>query len=94
MHETSQASAQTALNMYENGWHTQAWWALAFALGSVLFGAGALLSPSILLSGKTPGWAKAGATAAVIVGLIAALLAILTITGVIGGHIVAPSTAS
>jgi hypothetical protein len=93
VHQTSSASAQTALNMYENGWHIQAWWALAFALGGVLFGAGALLSPSILLSGRTPGWAKAGATAAVIVGLIAALLAILALVGVLGGHIVAPSTA-
>lgn len=94
VHETSSASAQVALDMYENGWHTQAIWALAFALGGVLFGAGALLSPSILLSGKTPGWAKAGATAALIVGFVAALLAILTLAGVIGGHIVAPSTAS
>ena len=94
VHQTSTASAQTSLNMYENGWHTQGWWALAFALGAVLFGTGALLSPSILLSGKTPGWAKAGATAAVIVGLLAALLAVLTIVGVFGGHITAPTTAS
>lgn len=93
VHQTSSASAQVALNMYENGWHIQAYWALAFALGGVLFGAGALLSPSILLSGRTPGWAKAGATAAVIVGGVAALLAILTLVGVIGGHIVAPTTA-
>ena len=92
--ETSTASAQTTLNMYENGWHTQGWWALAFALAAVLFGAGAILSPSILLSGRTPGWVKAGATAAIIVGLVAALLAILTIVGVLGGHIVAPATAS
>jgi hypothetical protein len=92
--QTSTASAQTTLNMYENGWHTQGWWALAFALAAVLFGAGAILSPSILLSGRTPGWAKAGATAAIIVGLVAALLAILTIAGVFGGHIVAPATAS
>jgi hypothetical protein len=92
--ETSTASAQTTLNMYENGWHTQGWWALAFALAAVLFGTGAILSPSILLSGRTPGWAKAGATAAIIVGLVAALLAILTIVGVLGGHIVAPATAS
>jgi hypothetical protein len=92
--ETSTASAQTTLNMYENGWHTQGLWALAFAIAAVLFGAGAILSPSILLSGRTPGWAKAGATAAIIVGLVAALLAILTIAGVFGGHIVAPSTAS
>jgi len=94
VHQTSTASAQVTLNMYENGWHTQAWWALAFALGGLLFGAGALLSPSILLSGKTPGWAKAGAGAAVIVGLIAALLAILTLVGVFGGHITAPATTS
>jgi hypothetical protein len=93
VHQTSTASAQVSLDMYANGWQTQAWWALSFALGAVLFGAGSLLSPSILLSGRTPGWAKAGASAAVIVGLIAALLAVLTLTGVIGGHIAAPSTA-
>jgi hypothetical protein len=92
--ETSTASAQTTLNMYENGWHTQGWWALAFALAGVLFGTGAILSPSILLSGRTPGWAKAGATAAIIVGLVAALLAILTVVGVFGGNITAPATAS
>jgi hypothetical protein len=92
--QTSTATAQTTLNMYENGWHTQGWWALSFALAAVLFGAGAILSPSILLSGRAPGWAKAGATAAIIVGLVAALLAILTIVGVFGGNIVAPATAS
>jgi hypothetical protein len=92
--QTSTASAQTTLSMYENGWHTQGWWALAFALGAVLFGTGAILSPSILLSGRTPGWAKAGATAAIIVGLVAALLAILTVVGVFGGNITAPATAS
>jgi hypothetical protein len=92
--QTSTATAQTTLNMYENGWHTQGWWALSFALAAVLFGAGAILSPSILLSGRTPGWAKAGATAAIIIGLVAALLAILTIVGVFGGNIVAPATAS
>ena len=32
--------------------------------------------------------------AAIIVGLVAALLALLTIFGVFGGHIVAPATAS
>ena len=91
---TASMTAAQDLSMYENGWHTQGWWALAFALGGVLFGAGAILSPSILLSGRTPGWAKAGATAAIIVGLVAALLAILTIVGVFGGNITAPATAS
>lgn len=87
-------TSQQTLDMYANGWHTQAWWALVFAAASVLFGAGSLLSPSILLSGKTPGWAKAASTAALIVGLIGVLLAILTITGVFGGHITAPATSS
>ena len=90
---TSSLTIQQQLNMYENGWHTQAWWALAIALGAVLFGAGSLLSPSILLSGRAPGWARAGATAAVVIGLVAALLAALTLTGVIGGDIVASASA-
>lgn len=88
----SSFTTQDQLNMLESGWHTQGYWALVFSAAAVLFGAGALLSPSILLSGRTPGWAKAAATSAVIVGLIGALLAILTITGVFGGHIVAPAT--
>jgi hypothetical protein len=94
VHATTSLTAQQELSMYENGWHTQGWWALAFALAAVLFGSGAILSPSILLSGRTPGWAKAGATAAIIIGLVAALLAILTLVGVFGGNITAPATAS
>ena len=86
-------TGQQTLDMYSNGWHTQAWWALAIALGAVLFGAGSLLSPSILLSGRATGWARAGATAAVVIGLVAALLAILTLTGVVGGDIVASASA-
>jgi len=85
-------SAQQQLDMYASGWHTQAWYALVFAAAAVLFGAGSLLSPSILLSGKTPGWAKAGATAAVIVGLVGVVLAVLTITGVFGHGLTAPAT--
>ena len=85
-------TTQQNLDMFENGWHTQGWWALVFAAAAVLFGGGALLSPSILLSGRTPGWAKAAATSAVIVGLVGALIAILTIAGVFGGHITAPAT--
>ncbi|HEX4791420.1 MAG TPA: hypothetical protein VH372_23360 [Actinospica sp.] len=87
-------TGQQTLDMYANGWHTQAWWALVFAAAAVLFGAGSLLSPSILLSGKTPGWAKAASTAALIVGVIGAILAILTVTGVIGGHLTAPAATS
>ena len=44
--------------------------------------------------GRTPGWAKAAATGAIIVGLVGALLAVLTVTGVFAGHLVAPASAS
>jgi hypothetical protein len=91
---SSGLTAQQQLNMIANGWHTQGWWALVFAAAAVLFGAGALLSPRILRSGGTPAWAKAGATGAIIVGLVGALLAVLTVIGVFGGHLTAPVGAS
>jgi hypothetical protein len=84
---SSGLTTQQQLNLYENGWHTQGWWALMFAAAAVLFGAGALLLPRVLRSGGTPGWAKASATSAIIVGLVGALLALLTIIGVFGGHL-------
>jgi hypothetical protein len=89
---SSGMTAQQQLNLYASGWHTQGWWALAFAAVAVLFGAGALLLPRIR-SGGTPGWAKAAATGAIMVGLVGALLAVLTIAGVIGGHLTAPASA-
>ena len=91
---SSGLTVQQELNMYASGWHTQGWWALAFAAVAVLFGAGALLSPRILHSRGTPGWVKAAATGAIIVGLVGALLAVLTIVGVFGGHLAAPAAAS
>jgi hypothetical protein len=91
---SSGLTVQQELNMYADGWHTQGWWALVFAAAAVLFGAGALLLPRILRGGSTPGWAKAAATGAIIVGLVGALLAVLTITGVFGGTLVAPASAS
>ena len=87
-------TVQQELNLYASGWQTQGWWALAFAAVAVLFGAGALLSPRILRSRATPGWAKAAAVSAIIVGLIGAILAILTIAGVFAGHLTAPAAAS
>jgi len=87
---SSGLTAQQQLNMYANDWHTQGWWALVFAVAAVLFGAGALLLPRVLRSGRTPGWAKGAATGAIIAGLVGALLAVLTIAGVFGGHLVAP----
>jgi hypothetical protein len=91
---SSGLTVQQELNMYVNAWHTQGWWALVFAAAAVLFGAGALLLPRILRRGGTPGWVKAAATGAIIVGLVGALLAVLTITGVFGGHLAAPASAS
>jgi hypothetical protein len=91
---SSGLTVQQELNMYVNAWHTQGWWALVFAAAAVLFGAGALLWPRILRRGGTPGWVKAAATGAIIVGLVGALLAVLTITGVFGGHLTAPASAS
>jgi hypothetical protein len=90
---TSGLTGQQQLNLSANGWHTQGWWALVFAVAAVLFGGGALLSWRAVRSGGTPGWAKAAATGAIIVGLVGALLAILTITGVFGGHLTAPTSA-
>jgi hypothetical protein len=89
---SSGLTSQQALDMYANGWHTQGWWALVFAAAAVLSGGGVLLWPRVLRSGGTPGWAKAAATGAVIVGLVGVLLAVLTITGVFGGHLTVPSS--
>ena len=91
---SSGLTAQQQLNMYANGWHTQGWWALVFAAAAVLCGAGALFVPRVLRADGTPGWAKAAATSAIIVGLVGALLAVLTISGVFGGHLTAPAGAS
>jgi len=91
---SSGLTVQQELNMYTNGWHTQGWWALVFAAAAVLFGAGALLLPRIRRRGGAPGWAKAAATGAIIVGLVGALLAVLTIIGVFGGHLTAPASTS
>lgn len=91
---SSGMTVQQQLNLYANGWHTQGWWALVFAAAAVLFGAGALLSPRVLRGRRAPGWAKAAATSAIIVGLVGALLAVLTVIGVFGGHLTAPASAS
>jgi hypothetical protein len=89
---SSGLTGQQQLNMIANGWHTEGWWALLFAAAAVLCGAGALYVPRVRRSGATPGWAKAAATSATIVGLVGALLAVLTITGVFGGHLTAPAS--
>lgn len=90
---SSGLTVQQQLNMYANAWHTQGLWALAFAIAAVLSGAGALLLPRLLRGAAAPGWARAAAAGAIIVGLVGVLLAILTITGVFGGHLTAPASA-
>ena len=85
-------TTQQQLNMYANEWHTQGLWAFAFAAAAVLLGVGALLLPAIVRGGDSPGWAKATATSAIIVGLAGVVLALLTITGVFGGHLTAPAS--
>ena len=67
---SSGLTPQQQLNLAVSGWHTEGWWALAFAAAAVLFGAGALLLPWIRVSRGTPGWARATAVSAIIVGLI------------------------
>ena len=92
--QSSGLTGQQTLDMYANGWHTQGWWALAFAAAAVLFGVGALLGPGVVRGGDNPGWAKAAANGAIIVGLVGALLAVLTLTGVFGGHLTVPASTS
>jgi hypothetical protein len=89
---SSGLTVQQELNMYASAWHTQGLWALGFAAAAVLFGAGALLVPWIRHRGAIPGWVKAAATGAIIVGLVGVLLAVLTVVGVLGGHLTAPAT--
>jgi hypothetical protein len=90
---SSGLTGQQQLNIAANGWHTQGWWALIFAVAAVLFGAGALLIPGAVRGGSLPGWARAAATSAIIVGLVGALLAVLTVVGVFGGHLTVPGSA-
>lgn len=86
---SSGLAAQQQLDLAVNGWHTQAWWALGFAVAAVLCGAGALFLPKIVRKSGTPGWAGAAATGAVIVGLVGVVLAVLTVAGVLGGQLTA-----
>lgn len=75
---TSQTqSTQISLDAFHSNWHAQAALGGIFALAAMLFGAFVLLSPSLLLSGKSPAWARASALAGIIVGFFGLLVAIL-----------------
>jgi hypothetical protein len=92
---SSGLSEQAQLNMYSAAWHTEGVWALSFAAAAMLFGLGALVLPRLRRSGRpVPGWATAAGSGALIVGLIGLVLAVLTVIGVFGGHLVAPASAA
>jgi hypothetical protein len=90
---TSQ-NTQTSLNAFHSSWHAQAALGGIFALASLLIGAGVLASPALLLSGKTPAWARATALGGVILAVIGLLLAILTWFNVIAPGLTAPPAAN
>src|SRR6478752_786513 len=73
---TQTQSTQISLDAFHSNWHGQAVLGGIFALAALLIGALVLLSPSLLLSGKSPAWARATALAAIIVGAVGLLLAI------------------
>jgi hypothetical protein len=85
---------QIGLNALTSGWHAQAAIGGIFALAALLVGVGVLASPSLLLSGKAPAWARAAGIAGIVLGVIGLLLAILTWYGVLAGGISAPPAAA
>ena len=83
-------TTQGSLDAFHSSWHAQAALGGIFALAALLLGAGVLASPSLLLSGKTPNWARAVALGGVIVGALGLLLAILAWFNVLAPGLTAP----
>jgi hypothetical protein len=90
---TKQQSTQASLDAFHSSWHGQAALGGIFAIAALLFGAGVLASPALLLSGKTPAWARASALGGLILGLIGLLLAILAWFNILAPGLHAPSAA-
>jgi hypothetical protein len=90
---TKTQSTQASLDAFHSSWHGQAALGGIFAIAALLFGAGVLASPALLLSGRTPGWAKATALGGLILGLIGLLLALLTWFNVLAPGLHAPTSA-
>ena len=81
---TTQAqSTQISLDAFKSNWHGQAVLGGIFALAALLVGAFVLLAPSLLLSGKSPAWARATALAGIMLGFVGLILAILVWTSVL-----------
>jgi hypothetical protein len=89
---TQETGAQQLASVVD-GWRDTAVFGGIFALAALLSGAGVLAAPNLLLSGKTPGWARGAALAGVILGLVGLLLALLTYFHVIPGNLTYPPTA-
>lgn len=87
-------STQGSLDAFHSSWHGQAALGGIFAVAALLFGAGVLASPALLLSGKTPAWARATALGGLILGLIGLILALLTWFNVLAPGLTAPSASA
>jgi hypothetical protein len=73
--------------IFASEWHTQGLFGIIFSLAALLVGAGVLTAPSLLLSGRTPAWARATALSGLIVGAIGLVLGLLTWFGVLTAQI-------
>jgi hypothetical protein len=91
---TKTQSTQASLDAFHSSWHGQAALGGIFAIAALLFGAGVLASPALLLSGKTPGWARATALGGLILGAIGLLLAILAWFNILAPGLTAPPAAA
>jgi hypothetical protein len=85
-------SAQVTLDGFHSSAHTQAAFSGIFAIAALVIAAGVFAAPSLLLSGRTPVWARATALGGVIVGAIGLLLAILTWYNVLAPGLTAPAS--
>ena len=87
---SQQQENQIELSALVSGWHAQAVIGGIFSLAALLFGAGVLAAPSLLLSGRAPAWARAAGIGGLVLGLIGLILAILTWYGVLAHGLTAP----
>ncbi len=88
--KTKTQSTQASLDAFHSSWHAQAALGGIFSIAALLFGAGVLAAPGLLLSGRTPAWARASALGGVIIGLIGLILALLTWFNIIAPGLTAP----
>lgn len=87
-------STQASLDAFHSSWHAQAAIGGFFSIAALLFGAGALAAPGLLLSGRAPAWARAAALGGVIIGLIGLILALLGWFNVLAPGLTAPPAAT